>query len=77
METKVTKVYPNGNMEHSIYSNDLSSKENLITEIIMQVNHNGNVLDERLRRLADNMITESGNHYMYEDGQGNVYMTRK
>ena len=73
---KVTKITPNGERIESLYRNDLNNKENLITEIIEQVFHSGNILDEYLRNKANKMITKGKYYWMMTDANENVYMAK-
>ena len=58
------------------FVNDLSARENMKTFIILHHFHTGNVLDERLRSKADELIKEGKHHFMFEDGM-DIYLIRK
>ena len=60
-----------------VYINSLSPLANLISYVVKYIYGSGNILDEDLRRKAQQSIKEGKRHYFFEADDMAVYLIKK
>lgn len=60
-----------------VYINSLSPLANLISYVVQYIYGTGNILDENLRRKAQQSIKEGKRHYFFEADDMAVYLIEK